>query len=150
MHTYPASWTVQIPVLSRPSPGWSWSGPVQTPGKRQNRKWLFTKEMAGKTGVSKQPSLQCSLGTLEQAWHLPHLKITIFVEKVCIFLAVYTCIFRLLYFGICTQAPTPRLLVLWPPRWPKVLKTGQHETLWSKNNAVTLKYKCTVRDSEQS
>lgn len=40
--TYPVSWTERIPALSWPSPGCSWSGPIQTPGKRQGRKWFYT------------------------------------------------------------------------------------------------------------
>lgn len=31
--TYPADWTERIPAPSWPSPGCSWSGPIQTPGK---------------------------------------------------------------------------------------------------------------------
>lgn len=32
--TYPVSWTERVPSLSWPSPGCSWSGPIQTPGEQ--------------------------------------------------------------------------------------------------------------------
>lgn len=76
--TYPVSWTARIPALSWPSPGCSWSGPIQTPGKRQNRKWLYMGETSEKQHLACGPlSLSFSLGTSRQAWHLPHLIITI-------------------------------------------------------------------------
>lgn len=122
--TYPVSWTVRIPALSWPSPGCSWSGPIQTPGKRQSRKWLYMGETSEKQHLANSPPLSYSLGISKQAWHLPHLIITILGWY--IFGSVFTSplTYPLLYFGICTQTPTPLLPILRPTSQTKVLKMG--------------------------